>query len=344
MIYVFSHVSLARIFETIPYIFNSDSAHEAKGLYHLTFAYFSRIFLYKKNFFITGTFVGMFIWMLLYYILGIKQHKLSYLCYLTGTGIWGIVLLVVYRIFVADEPNCVVFVPNVVAFMTWLYAEKSQRLNELLYCIWLPGMTCTYFEYLASNTGFSAISGFSIIAAFGSIAIIIEITEQYGKDKISRISICFLGVIFVGLLAYYRITYVFWEDGGISSLTSKIEYGVCKGLLVTENEASTYYDILNDTKEMRGLAKNDRVLYIGDKVLWMSGEQRCGCYSPLGYSITSTRDILYDYYLNHPEMIAKEIYIQDGMGDENMIKEMVNHFGYDYRKGKAGGILRTVYE
>ena len=344
ILYVLSRVSIANVLDTIPYILNSDTAHEAKSLYQLTLAYVARIVLYRKSIYIIGSYGAMLAWVILYYVLGIKKHRFSYQLYLKGTGVLGIGLLLVYRFVAADEPNCFIFVPNVVAFLLWIFAEKNHRLNELFYCIWLPGVFCTYFEYLASNTGFSGISGFSIVAALGSIAIIIEIIEQYWQYKVSRTLLCTFGMIIICLLAYYRITYVFWEDGGIASLTNKIEYGVCKGLQVTDAEANTYYNILADTAEIRGLSSDNRVLYIGDKILWMSSEQRCGCYSPLAYSITVTRDILYKYYNEHPEMVAKAMYIQDGMGDESMINEIADHFGYEIKKGKAGWILGAADE
>ena len=74
----------------------------------------------------------------------------------------------------------------------------------------------------------------------------------------------------------------------MKSLTKTIEYGPCKGLVVNENVYKYYNDVYEDTKEIRDMNADTKVLYISDKSLWLSGVQRCASYSPLCYSISSS--------------------------------------------------------
>lgn len=345
LLYVFSQTSIKQIVITIPQILLGDAAHQVKSLYQLTLGYFSRIFLGNtRNIIVFSIYFILTVIVFRYLILQKNKKRVldrieKYYILLIGAA--GVLLTVAYSI--GDTPdnyiNNIIFIPNIVACCLFFMNYKNKRVQEAFFCIVLPGMTMTYAEYLASNTGFSGISAFSCVATLGSIIIIGEIIQLKEKEMISKsFLIAFCAFLFCSVL-YCRCTKVFWEDGGLESLTHKISDGVASGLIVTNIENNQYNQLLFDTEEISFLDVNKNVLFIGDKVLWMQYGQRCGSYSPLCYSIITTRDILYNYYYEHPEKIPENIYIQYSLGDYKVVEEITKKLGYKYVEKEIGWML-----
>lgn len=138
-------------------------------------------------------------------------------------------------------------------------------------------------------------------------------------------------------MLYYRSTYVFWEDGGIQSLTAEIDHGTAKGLYVTENTKMMYNQMYKDTEQIRKMSEETMVLYEADNVLWMSGKQHCGSYSPLNYSLSVDPTILYDYYEIHPDKMADVMYISDLY--PNLADTLATKYGYYVEKKEVGTLL-----
>ena len=80
-----------------------------------------------------------------------------------------------------------------------------------------------------------------------------------------------------------------------------------------------------------------KVLYISDKSLWLSGEQRCASYSPLCYSISSS-NLLFDYYDVHPDKIAEVVYI-DKMYKLEFVEQIATRLDMDIKERNNGWIL-----
>lgn len=335
LIYVLSNTTIQQIINTIPHILHGDPAHPKKNLYQMTLAYMVRIAIGNHhNYWVFGIYLVITLICVLFLFRRKKVQDRE--LFISVSGCVGILLLITY-ILTNNYINDVVFVPNVVAAMIFIFTQ-NRKIQELFACVWVPGMVFTYLEYIASNTGYAGISCASCVACVGSITIIfIAMKEELSlrKKQIPLLIFCLFTIISCFV---YRCTYVFWEDGGLPSLTEQIEGGVADGLMVTENTAKHYYAIMSDTEVIRKLPEDTRVLYIGDQVLWMSGKQKCASYSPLCYSISADRSILYDYYEEHPEMTADIVYVEETYGIE-VVEDIVNTLGYTYTKGEAGWIL-----
>ena len=340
MTYIFSRVSLKNVIDTIPHILYGDPAHSQKSVYHKTLAYFVRILIGNHhNYWI---FCGYILLMaiLLAYLLD-KKRRQNIKNYKLGAVLGSWILLVLYVV-TDNYINSIIFIPNVLAFMFIIFSfRQDERVRSLFYCIWIPGMLVSYCEYLASNTGFSGLSAASCVATTASIIIICFEMENTnikigGYEKVVA---SFLIAIFI-LLVYYRITYVFWEDGGIQSLKATIEQGTAKGLYVTENTKKLYDQMYEDTETIRKTSEDTIVLYQADNTLWMSGRQRCGSYSPLNYSLSADPTILYNYYEEHPDKIADVMYISDGY--QNLADAFAVMYDYSVEKKKIGTLLWRV--
>lgn len=332
--YVFSHSSLEQISQTLPKIILGDPAHPIKSFYYLTGGYIARIVVgNSKNYFIFIVDILIIVVAVGYFFCS-KKEKYR-VVYMETQTLLCTILIIVYLV-TDNYINHIMFVPNILA-LALIFATDSELVGRVFVCIWIPGMLCTYFQYLSSNTGFYGISAASSVATIGSIFIIVVTFQEAGLGNIIKtVLFSFLLTAFVSILVL-RLSYVFWEDGGITSLTKTIEHGPCKGLVVNENTYNYYNNIYEDTKEIRNMSVDTKVLYISDKSLWLSGVQRCASYSPLCYSISSS-NLLFDYYDVHPDKIAEVVYI-DKMYKLEFVEQIAARLDMDINERNNGWIL-----
>jgi len=335
LIYTLHHSSLGQIVQTIPQILNGDPSHSRKGIYQSTVAFIVRIIWgNQRNTYLLFVYALICLTCLCFFF--DKQREAHRKIYLVAAAGLGFVLLLVY-ILTDNYINNVIFVPNVVALLIAIFSN-DKRIKELFACIWLPGMIFTYLEYLASNTGFYGIAAASCVATIGSVMIIMIAAETYFSGVYARIPLYAFCVTTMVCCIFYRFTYVFWEDGGLPSLDTWVTHGVAAGIIATTEETEHYETLISDVSAIQRLPEDRRVLYIGDKLLWLAGTQRCASYSPLCYSITSDRSILYEYYRVHPDMIADVVFIEKEFGSE-LTYEIADTLGYSCSEVSSGWML-----
>lgn len=329
LIYVFSNTALNQILQTLPHIISGDPAHPLKTLYGFTLEFLARIATNNKDYYLLIIYVSLLILLALSFI-NAKNKKIYEILII----VLNIILLITY-IFIGKYINFVIFVPNILALLL-KFTSGNEKTNSLFWVICVIGLFASYAEFLASNTGFYGISNASSIATVGSVVIIVSILKEE-KNKINVFLMSsFLFIVFISV-AYYRINYVFWENGNATSLTYEIKEGTCKGLLTSKPYYDTYMDSYNDTKEIREMSSDTKVLYLGEYALWLSGDQRCASYSPLNYSI-STSDLLFEYYDEHKDKIADVIYINKDTYKD--IKESIlSVYEYKCKEVDSGWIL-----
>lgn len=333
MSYVFSNTSLEQIIQTIPHILLGDPAHKAKSLYGLSLAYFVRILIGNNHNYLLFAVYSLIAIMVIAYFLD-KKREFRKDRYLFLSVILTFALLMIY-ILTDSYINNVAFVPVICALMFSVIINDS-LLWALFFTLCVPGIIVTYAEYLASNTGFSGIAASSCVPAVGSIMVIGVVAKKLLEErKRERYLIEALLCTIICCCMFYRLTYVFWEDGGMASLNEKLTFGVCSGLKVTPETAEKYNAIYEDTCDIRKLPTNINVLYVGDKILWMTGSQRCGSYSPLCYSISDHTDILWDYYNEHPDKLPEVIYVQKGY-DKSFVEKVADELEFSVLEKNAG--------
>ena len=332
--YVFRHSTFEQIIRTLPKVILGDPAHPIKSFYYLTGGYFARILVGNcKNYYVFLMDILIMAVAVGYLLCGCKdKYKWTYVGIQT---LLNIILIIVYSV-TDNYINHIMFVPNILA-LALIFAIDDELVKRAFVCIWIPGILYTYLQYLSSNTGFSGISAASSVATMGSILIIVVTLQEAGISRVCKMALySFLLTTFISLLVL-RLSYVFWEDDGMKSLTKTIEYGPCKGLVVNENVYKYYNDVYEDTKEIRDMNADTKVLYISDKSLWLSGVQRCASYSPLCYSISSS-DLIFDYYSEHPDKIADVVYI-DKMYEPKFVEQIATRLNMDICEKKSGWIL-----
>jgi hypothetical protein len=165
----------------------------------------------------------------------------------------------------------------------------------------------------------------------------IAIKRMKNADKFAKWFLILFCMLTMGMNFYYRMTYVFWEDG-IQTQIECITKGPDAGLLVSSKQYQYYNAIYDDTEEIRNMEADTNVLYISDKSLWLAGNQRCASYSPLCNSISEKPELLYEYYEEHPEKKADVIYC-DKTYSEEFVNELSGKFNMKIKEGKSGYIL-----
>jgi hypothetical protein len=345
--YVFRHTTVSQIIQTIPHMLAGNADHSNKGLYDITLGYVMMWIKANGNVMVILVTAVLALVVIAYLCDRKRQTRLpQYNIFLSDVAI---VLLAVYKYKMEYKVNGIVLLLSVVAIFLFIMV-RNDAIKELFATIVAPGIVVTYAEYVASNQGFRAASSSSCVAAVGSVMIIVLVVQGYFLNEEARVKygkwakaagsalVLFL-TLNIFLLMYYRFTFVLAEPEGLASLTAKIDTGVSKGLVVTQEEYDNYMKIYSDTESIRSMPNDTKVVYMGDHILWMAGSQRAATCSVWRNSNIGLRNqFLYAYYDERPDMIADVIYVEEKYGYE-LVEELVEKYGYSAVKKSAGWIL-----
>lgn len=333
--YVFSKITFNNLLQTLPHIVLEDRGHPVRPWYKIVFGYFARIaWRNNHNYFTLICYVCLLLFFMAY--IADKKKKIYKKQYLLIAVLMNIILLLQYFL-IDGYVNYIMLAPNVLAFFIY-FLVGDERIKGLFYCFWIPGMIYSFLAFWASNTGFQAVTVASSVATVGSIMIIGIVIEELLLLKESHYKIVIFCLsayllIFVAMTLYYKITYIYWENG-VNEQTQLITDGADKGLLVSQERYDYYYGIMEDTEDLRNLPADQHVLYLSDLVLWISGEARFGTYTSSGSPPT-----LFQYYKEHPDKIPDYVYIEYGRLEEGVILELQQHLGLNNLDEKEHGVI-----
>ncbi len=336
--YVLSKVTFNEILTTLPHIALEDSGHPVRPWYKIIGGFFKRILLRNEvNYISLACYAILFI-CLLFFFFDKKRESRKELYKILVTVV-NLAILFQYA-FIDGYINYIIFSVNVFAISLFLI-DKTDEDRDVFYSIIVPGVLFSFLDFWASNTGFYAIANASCVASIGSMLIagrLIRDGISLNKTKIRSAFVGLSGVfvlLFIGCLTYYKINFVFWENG-IKQQKVYVDYGTQKGLFVSQNKADYYDSIMRDTAEMRELSAEEYVLYFSDLVLWISGEQRYGTHTSLN---SGSPDMLYKYYDEHPDKIPSYVYIENGRLSEKDILELQERLGLKSIDTKEIGVI-----
>lgn len=206
---------------------------------------------------------------------------------------------------------------NILGLAAYFLAEKPQK--SIFRLTFVPGLiyaVCMHhsssLRYLALCNGFALCS---LASAFFIVNIVSELAAEYNisKKKLSLV-MCLLFAVFLPaqlLLQLNGRCTSFFHDTDFSTLDTKIEQGVQKGLITSEEHAEDYLSLLEDTEFIRN-AEGEYVLYVADTVWLPLGDAKLSANNSLWTNYDKpepSAKMLREYLLAHPQKRPEYIYV-----------------------------------
>ncbi len=334
-IYVFSHITIDNLMQTITHIVLEDTVHPVRPWYKIIGGFFKRLLMRNDNNFITlACFLILGILLIVFFLQNQRGSQKD--IYVILIIVFNIVILIQY-VLIDGFVNYIIFAPNILAFCLLLINNDSLD-RDLFTCFCVPGFLFMFLTFWASNQGFPAVANVSSVATVGSLVIIgRRIQANWGNClRNKQLGFIFLYLVcFFSILTYYRVFFVFWENG-IQEQTELITYGPDKGLYVSSEKYEYYNGIMQDTVEMRTISEQMHVLYFSDLTLWISGKGRYGTPTSLN---SRCSDMLFAYYEEHPEKKPDVVYVEDGRLETDQIEHLRTRLGLTRIEEKSMGVI-----
>ena len=156
--------------------------------------------------------------------------------------------------------------------------------------------------------------------------------------RIVSASFCILVCYQIATQAILRYESVFWEDGGMSSLTVEVDCGIEKGLIISEEHFAEYQRIRAVVEKVSGYEK-EKVLYLSENTgYYLEGNQEMSTYSAWMSGVNPhSLQRLGAYYEINSHKMPDIIYVEPEY--EDISKEYFKQFHYKAQVIDEGIIL-----
>lgn len=215
--------------------------------------------------------------------------------------------------------------------------SKNQKIHDMFWGFWLPGIGYSLCLHCSSNQNYYAIASAHIICLIATIVILFMFFSDMINEEsniwnsLAIVSVVFLLSINVSSEVYLRLTGNFFQEN--DELSELLEEGPLKGIWVSQEYANTYNNRIEDLKESVKIFKDGGsiVYYTGDIWAYLyTGDLRCAYYSTL--SSTEYSDYVANrfkaYYEMH-EQLPDLIYVDQGYkGHDEIIAYFADIYGY----------------
>ena len=236
---------------------------------------------------------------------------------------WSVNILALFLVFLSDDPS----------------------IRKLFFCLWIPGILYAFCLNLSSNQYFYAISSASAVSAVGSLMIIVLFTRDLIRSHpgfLRRLAyggtLCLLLAAQLFSQVSLRYQSVFWEDGGMDSLTAYISDGINAGIYTSPDKYESYYD------HLYCLSVLDQ--YDGQSVLYLSvntwyylvGNHPMATFSAWASGVNEhTLARLEAYYAINPEKFPDVVFADGDYRDT--AQQFCQRFGFVLEETPGGFLL-----
>ena len=311
MIYLFSHMSLRYLIETLPYVL-TDSEHSN------TFGYFIRkphrcmvdVFGARMTYAAYAIIAVSFIFQKM-----LRKHPFRELVVIADFILFALMTYVSYGH--VGYVSVAFF-----AFIIPVYFLSEKRNLRLFFLMIVPAaLVALVYCFASSDFLYIMALGFQIATGAG-ICILYDFTEGYGKaDKKTGLPKCANVLCICVCVSMLVITFVLrivnvYRDAPIDRLTSRITDGVAKGLYTTEEHLQQYNDVYEmigdycmDTGKFEVISGNPNGNVLFSKILpWGYAASGLSCGYPTTWRSTAYSkeqlDLYYDINKNaRPDVI-----------------------------------------
>lgn len=285
-----------------------------------------------------------------------SKHRLAYLSLLLLWSIWCILAFP----FAFKSNNG--FHYNAVSmpffvFSTVCYCLTENKNKILFYCMYLPCLIGTVFQYLAANTFLYAIGTVLTTCNVAGMLFTMDLFKELKADfkngceessskksseayyKIGRniiIAVFCLQMIFNGIYYHYKQPVT---NGSLNAAKA----GPYAGLYMTETQYDTYIGRINDMDYIKSISyENEPVLLISNlNWMYLYLERPIATYSTW-MSLPFDYDLLTDYYKSNTKKIPAYIYIDNNFNSQYQMKMADEVFDFTSKELSCGTLLTVI--
>lgn len=268
--------------------------------------------------------------------------------YLSISILWSV--LFVFAILKVSDFYSFAFSLPFFIFSTMCYLLTCNKNKTLFYCMYMPCLTATFFQYLAANTHLAAIGVILAISNIAGVLFAMDLWKEMRLDSQNSSETTkkqktnwFRNIIIVGFslqILFYGIFYQHEQVYGKDS--PKASVGPYKGLYMTVKRYNEYNKAINDLDLIKNISQKYEPVLLASYNIWMYLylDRPIATYTTC-YPGTLEPELLISYYRENPEKIPKYIYYEDSNPD-NVSTTMASEMFEFTRQDLSNGVLLTV--
>ncbi|MBQ3006024.1 MAG: DUF2142 domain-containing protein [Clostridia bacterium] len=229
--------------------------------------------------------------------------------------------------FTAQKENGFFLTLPLLIFSTVCYILTRKKNKAVFYCIWCPCVVGAFFQYLAANTLFTAMSiafaGANVAGVFFVHDLFKEITSGQKEEKTDNkrsIAACRALICTVICLQFvFNCFSLLYDRVPDKDEYTSVKHGPLSDFYLNEVYYESYTNSLNDMDIIRSLANENEPVLILSRLGWMHLyiERPFASYSTCLMNLDT--DMLGMYYNQYPEKIPAYIYV--GYADRSYIPD-----------------------
>ena len=334
---IVSHTSVLEMIGNVSNILEGDDIHTGRNFYDMVKDYLVSFLnirsIYPILFFIL---VGCFFAA----VLDKKNKYSTYLIFLT----FVVAIIMICSVTVGKDGffNLIMFPINLtVPILVVTYRNRESHLIKIFLKFWIPGMMYSFFLSCASDSrqtyyGASSASSVASIASCIIIALVITEVVKSRKNDWKRwtVIICGSCLILLQLLCetYWRHFFIFGDDSGMAFQNHEINGGPYKGLVIREDTAQWYNNLLDDIDYCKKVFNPEKVLILDQTWMYLElSDSRCSGFESYIYRMDSDTlkpyiSKLQKYYDVNPNKIPTAIYLPPEV-EKGKIRKLAEKYG-----------------
>lgn len=276
-----------------------------------------------------------------------KSNKHRFV-YLSISILWS-VLFVFAMLKVSDFYSFAFSLPFFI-FSTICYILTKNKNKNLFYCMYIPCLIATLFQYLAANTHLAVIG---VVLAINNVAGVffamdlwkeMHLDSQNSSETINKEKTnWFRNIIIVGFSLQILFYGIFYQHEQIYRKDSpKATVGPYKGLYMTGMQYNEYNKSINDIDLIKNISQKYEPVLLASFNSWMYLylDRPIATYTTW-YQGTLEPKLLIGYYRENPEKIPRYIYYESSDPENTYIQTASELFEFT-RQDLSNGVLLTV--
>lgn len=280
-----------------------------------------------------------------------RRYNTHRFVYLLGSVLWSIMFIAGVTI-ASDIGYRAISLPFcVISTICYLLTENKNK--TLFYCMYIPCLIATIFQYFAADTHLAVIG---IVLATNNIAGVLfamdlykemhtaskESDEKASKKIFSGLCRSLIIIGFCLQLVFYGVIFRYWGDlPGKEAV--KATTGPYSGLYMTEQELNAYNRGIADMDFIKEISReNDPVLLASYRNwMYMYLERPSAIYTAW-YQGELKKDLLIRYYDENPDRIPEYVYIESLDLNSTRYQVAEELFEFSSKEILSNGVLYTV--